>query len=68
MEKQNWSLIFLALCLVLAFSVSPVEAQLPCDPCGKCDRDGDTLIKDSRRCRSLCEAPFGFDPMFPLVK
>ncbi len=43
MEKQNWSLIFLALCLVLAFSVSPVEAR-----CGQgefCDRDGDGLIK-----------------------
>ena len=29
MEKKRWVLIFSAVCLALAFSVSPVEAQLP---------------------------------------
>jgi len=27
MEKKRWNWIFIALCLALAFSVSPVEAQ-----------------------------------------
>ena len=48
MKKRNWSLIFLALCLVLAFSVSPVEAQ--CGPGEFCDRDGDEFIRDHRKC------------------
>ena len=45
MEKQNWSLIFLALCLALAFSVSPVAAQQ------NCDRDEDGFIKNIAPCR-----------------
>ena len=48
MEKQNWSLIFLALCLVLAFSVSPVEAQ--CGAGEFCDRDSDRFFKNHKRC------------------
>ena len=55
MEKQNWSLIFVALCLVLAFSVSPVEAR-----CGRgefCDRDGDGLIKQHHKCQRCAGEP-----------
>ena len=32
MEKKRWSLIFIGLCLALAFSVSSVEAQCPDNP------------------------------------
>ena len=46
MEKKRWSLIFIGLCLALAFSVSPVEAQAEKGP--RCsdgiDNDGDTFI------------------------
>jgi len=55
MEKNRWSLIFIGLCLALAFSVSPVEAQL-CDMGAFCDRDGDGYIKDHRRCTACLEA------------
>ncbi len=48
MEKNRWSLIFIGLCLALAFSVSPAEAQV--DPC---DRDGDNYVKDTKKCRQL---------------
>ena len=49
MEKKRISLIFLALCLVLAFSVSSVEAQL-CEEGAFCDRDRDGFFKDHKRC------------------
>jgi len=32
MEKKRWGWIFLALCLIFAFSVSPVEAQEKSSP------------------------------------
>jgi len=55
MEKNRWSLIFIGLCLALAFSVSSVEAQLEnCNKCGRCDRDGDREIKDTKPCQELC--------------
>ena len=47
MEKKRWSLILMALCLALAFSVIPVEAGSEKSP-KKCndeiDNDGDGLI------------------------
>ena len=49
MEKKRWVLIFSAVCLALVFSVSSVEAQI-CDPGAFCDRDGDTFIRDHRKC------------------
>ena len=61
MKKQNWSLIFLALCLVLAFSVSPVEAQ--CGPGEFCDRDGDEFFRNHKRCGS-CGGPADCDDGF----
>ena len=45
MEKKRWSLIFIGLCLALAFSVSPVEAQK------ECDADDDSFVKDTNKCR-----------------
>jgi len=46
MEKNRWSLIFIGLCLIFAFSMSPVEAQAEKGP--RCsdgiDNDGDTFI------------------------
>jgi len=39
MEKNRWSLIFIGLCLALAFSVSSVEAE------NKCDKDNDRYVK-----------------------
>jgi len=46
MEKKRWSLIFIGLCLIFAFSVSSVEAQ-DIDPC---DRDDDGFVKDTKKC------------------
>jgi len=50
MKKKNWSLILLALCLVLAFSVSPVEAakekETICDDTIDNDGDGKTDCDD----------------------
>ena len=50
MEKKKWSLIFLALCLALALTSNPVEAQDICDPGNFCDRDEDTWFKVHQRC------------------
>ncbi len=53
MEKNRWSLIFIGLCLALAFSVSSVEAEdLPeiCEQMKFCDRDTDGFFKDHKRC------------------
>ena len=64
MEKNRWSLIFIGLCLALAFSVSPVEAQKDCDADGdgyfkatnKCDRLGGSLGDDDDD--TDCDIPF----------
>jgi len=63
MEKNRWVLIFIGLCLALVFSMSPVEAQMhhDCGVCAHCDRDGDTLIKDTPPCRTNCP-DFMIDP------
>ena len=62
MEKKRLVLIFSALCLALACSVSSVEAQQDkCEPCGSCDQDGDLLISNKTNCRRACEAPLGID-------
>ena len=62
MEKKRWMFIFSALCLVLAFSVSSVEAQLDkCEPCGSCDQDGDGLTRPSRGCINKCGGEIDVD-------
>ena len=48
------TLLFLSVFLLLAFSVSPVEAQDQCLPCGSCDRDGDGEIRPTRNCIRKC--------------
>ena len=55
-EKNRWSLIFIGLCLALAFSVSPVEAQMhhTCEMGAVCDRDGDGFFRDQKRCFESC--------------
>jgi len=50
MEKKRWVLMFSALCLALAFSVSSVEAQDPCTQGDFCDSDHDTFFRDHKRC------------------
>jgi len=54
MEKKRWSLILMALCLALALTSSPVEAQI-CARGEFCDRDGDQFFKDHRRCVECLE-------------
>ena len=56
MEKKRWVLIFSALCLALAFSVSPVEGQTICMGGNFCDRDVDGWIRDHKRCTDCLEA------------
>ena len=53
MENKRWSLILMALCLALVFSVSSVEAQQ------SCDRDNDGWLKDTRNCGKLLLAEPG---------
>ena len=64
MGKKMWSVMFSAVCLALAFGVGSLEAQpTDCEICEKCDRDGDGLIKNSGRCRNLCNPdPVDLDP------
>jgi len=64
MGKKMWGVMFSAACLALAFGVGSLEAQpTDCEPCEKCDRDGDGLIKNSGRCRNLCNPdPLDLDP------
>jgi len=54
METKRWNLIFSGLCLALVFSVSSVEAQRQCDPCHRCDQDGDGFIGASSFCLRKC--------------
>ncbi len=69
MEKKRWGLIYSGLCLALVFSVSSVEAANQCEPCERCDQDGDTFIKDSQPCRNKCGSanldPNDTDPLIP---
>ena len=58
MEKKRWGLIFSGLCLALVFSVSSVDAQKICEPCQRCDRDGDGEIQNTGSCIKKC-APDG---------
>ena len=46
MEKNRWSLIFIGLCLIFAFSMSPVEAKAEKGPrcTDEIDNDGDDMI------------------------
>ena len=55
MEKKRWGLIFLGLCLALGFSVSSVAANNNCKECQRCDRDGDTLIRNTGTCIKQCK-------------
>ncbi len=41
--------------LALVFSVSSAEAQKLCEPCQKCDKDGDGLIWDRPFCLNKCD-------------
>ena len=41
MEKKRWVFIFSALCLALALTSSPVEAEV----ISKCNKDGDNYVK-----------------------
>ena len=47
MEKKRWVLIFMALCLALALTSSPVEAQK------SCDADNDGWFKDTNKCNRM---------------
>ncbi len=58
MEKKRWGLIYSGLCLALVFSVSSVDAQKICEPCQRCDRDGDGEIQNTGSCIKKC-APDG---------
>ena len=44
-----------ALGLALVFSVSSAEAQKLCEPCQRCDNDGDGLIQDRPFCTKKCD-------------
>ena len=61
METKRWNLIFSGLCLALVFSVSSVEAQRQCEPCHRCDQDGDFFIGESSFCQRKCLDPFNDD-------
>ncbi len=55
MEMKRWGLIILGLCLALGFSVSSVAANNNCKQCQRCDRDGDSLIRDTGTCIKQCK-------------